>query len=286
MASATLNCMFDPETILERLGGIAHGAQLQGFGIDRPTLSKAARAGRIDRIRPGLFASPHLPDTVRHAASHGGALTCSGALRAHGIWVLADEGQAHVWVGRRGRAYEHEGCRCHSHYFRGPVPLGCVNVETALVHLFQCEGDESFFASLESALHLGRLTRPALLRIRAALPAYARWLVDFADASAESGLESLLRLRLHLLGLVLATQVTISGVGRADFVVGGRLIIEVDGRQNHDGQSRRHKDLVRDAAASALGYETLRFDYAQVVHDWPAVQAAILAALARLAELS
>ena len=43
----------------------------------------------------------------------------------------------------------------------------------------------------------------------------------------------------------------------------------------------RHKDLVRDAAASRLGYETLRFDYAQVVYDWASVQAAILAALHR-----
>lgn len=286
MPSATLSRMFDPETILDRLGGLAHGTRLQGFGIDRPTLSKATREGRIDRIRPGLFASPHLPDAIRHAASHGGALTCSSAPRAHGVWVLADEGQSHVWVGRRGRAYEHDGCRCHSHYFHGVVPLGRASVETALIHLFRCEGDESFFASLESALHLGRLTRPALLRIRAALPAYARWLVDFADPTAESGLESLLRLRLHLLGLVLAAQVLIAGVGRVDFVVDGRLIIEVDGRQNHDGPSQRHKDLVRDAAASALGYETLRFDYAQVVHDWPAVQTAILAALARLAELA
>ena len=37
--------------------------------------------------------------------------------------------------------------------------------------------------------------------------------------------------------------------------------------------------LVRDAAAARRGYRTLRFDYAQVVYDWPSVQAAILAAL-------
>ncbi len=44
----------------------------------------------------------------------------------------------------------------------------------------------------------------------------------------------------------------------------------------------RHKDLVRDAAASALGYETLHFDYSQIVFDWGSVQTAILAALTRL----
>lgn len=41
---------------------------------------------------------------------------------------------------------------------------------------------------------------------------------------------------------------------------------------------------MRDAAASVLGYETLRFDYAQIVHEWPSVEAAVVAALTRLRE--
>jgi very-short-patch-repair endonuclease len=75
----------------------------------------------------------------------------------------------------------------------------------------------------------------------------------------------------------------IQGVGKVDFVIAGRLILEADGKENHDGETKRHKDLVRDAAASRLGYQTLRFDYAQIVHDWLTVQAAVRGALARLA---
>lgn len=71
-------------------------------------------------------------------------------------------------------------------------------------------------------------------------------------------------------------------VGRVDFVIDGMLILEADGMENHDGGSHRHKDLRRDAAASAIGYETLRFDYALIVHDWPVVEAAIIAAISRL----
>ncbi|MFY9714433.1 MAG: DUF559 domain-containing protein [Microbacterium sp.] len=156
--------------------------------------------------------------------------------------------------------------------------------ETALIHLHRCEGDESFFASFESAWRMRKLSEAGRLRIRAALPAYARWLVDIARPDADSGLESLVRLRLHILGLLLECQIIVTGVGKVDFLIEGRLIIEIDGKENHDGPSRRHKDLVRDAAASALGLETLRFDYAQVIHDWPAVQAAIVAALARIRE--
>lgn len=65
-----------------------------------------------------------------------------------------------------------------------------------------------------------------------------------------------------------------SAFGVVDFLVDGRLIIEVDGRPNHDGVSLRHKDLVRDAEAAAQGCETLRFDCALVVRDWPRVQRA------------
>lgn len=122
------------------------------------------------------------------------------------------------------------------------------------------------------------------MRIRKALPAYARWLVDIGRSDADSGLESLVRLRLHMLGILVECQVLISGVGRVDFIIDGRLILEIDGRRNHDSASHRHKDLARDAAASARGMETLRFDFAQVVYDWSAVQTAIIAALARCRE--
>ncbi len=66
-----------------------------------------------------------------------------------------------------------------------------------------------------------------------------------------------------------------------DALIGDRVIVEVDGRENHDGASLRHKDLVRDANAAMWGYVTLRFDYVMVLHDWDLVERAILAALAR-----
>lgn len=64
----------------------------------------------------------------------------------------------------------------------------------------------------------------------------------------------------------------------------GRLILEADGKGNHEEPGLRHRDLVRDAAASALGYETLRFGYAQILHAWPTVEAAVVAAIIRLRE--
>jgi len=161
------------------------------------------------------------------------------------------------------------------------MSLGVADVEHALIHSYACHGDEFFFCAFESAWNKRLIGAAARSRIRAALPASARWLVDFAHRDSESGLESLVRLRLHLVGIECAAQVVVPGVGRVDFVIEGRVILEADGVQNHDGPSMRHKDLKRDGAASALGYESLHFDYAMIVHQWHTVLASIRAALAR-----
>lgn len=272
--------MLSAKDTITRLGGLAQGSHLQTIGFSRRALSRLVQRGEIERIRDGVFAVPPLDVDVRRAIEHGGALTCVSLLRSAGVWVLSDSKSIHVWLGN-GHRMAHRGCTCVSHYYRGRPPLGSAPLGTALLHLRRCEGDEAFFAAYESALQKGLLSSAARRRVRDGLPATARWLVDIARSDADSGLESLLRLRLHILGIRLQCQVSIDGVGRVDFVLGGRLILEVDGKLNHAGDMR-HKDLVRDAAASALGYETLRFDYAQVIHGWPQVQAAVLAAMSRL----
>jgi len=274
--------MLDPAVTITRLGGVARGEHLRPFGLTRSALARAVAAGRIRRIRSGVFAVPGAHRPTVEAAAHGGALTCGAALLLYGVWVLDENVPPHVWMGRSGRVHPHDSCRCVSHYFDGETRFGVADVETALLHLHRCAGDEAFFAAFESAWRRSLLSRAARIRIRDALPEGDRWLVDLARPDADSGLESLLRLRLHVLGIRLDCQMRIPGVGRVDFLIAGRLIIEVDGRENHDGPSLRHKDLRRDAAASALGYETLRFDYAQVLYEWPSVQAAILAALRRI----
>ena len=72
--------------------------------------------------------------------------------------------------------------------------------------------------------------------LRERLTESARWLVDFARTDAESGSSRSSGLRLHRLGLALRTQVAVPGVGRVDFIVGDRLILEVDGRNGHEDE--------------------------------------------------
>ncbi len=269
-------------TILAARDGIARGTELATYGWSRKRLSAAVHQQAIIRVRPGVFASRDAHEDVVIAAAHGGAVTCARALRLHRVWVLdVQDEHVHVWLGQGNRAHTHSGCHCVPHYRPGRLLLGIAPLEDALVHAFACHGSEFFFVAFESAWNLRLLSASARQRIRTALPRDARWLVDFARGDAQSGLESLLRLRLHLLGIAVQPQVEIGGVGRVDMVIEGCLILEADGRANHESAPKRHRDLVRDAAASQRGYETLRFDYAQIVHEWDAVVAAIIAAIVR-----
>ncbi|WP_341946120.1 type IV toxin-antitoxin system AbiEi family antitoxin domain-containing protein [Microbacterium sp. LWH11-1.2] len=273
--------MMDPAYLLARFGGVARGTTLQDYGCSRTRIAAAADAGEIRRVRQGVFALPKTDAGVLAAAAHGGSLTCAAALRAHGVWMLpAPNHEVHVWMGRSGRPHPHEGCSCTTHYSPGSAGLGLAPVVVCLIHAYRCLDEEAFFAAYESAWNKRLIGAHDRARIRRELPRAAGWLLDLARPDAESGLESLLRLRLHLHGIRLDCQVSIPGVGRVDFVVAGRIILEADGRENHT-HAKRHDDLRRDAAASALGFETLRFDYAMIVHDWPTVLAAIVPALGR-----
>ncbi|PKQ36055.1 MAG: hypothetical protein CVT61_02740 [Actinobacteria bacterium HGW-Actinobacteria-11] len=262
-------------------GGVVRGTLLQRYGITRRMRADEVRAGALVRVRPGVFAVPTADLSLQEAAAHGGALTCTHALRLHGIWVLSADGPPHVWLGGNGRVH-HADCECVGHYDAGRAGVGLAPLEEVLIHVYRCAGDEVFFAALESALTQRKISSAARQRIRRRLPARAHWLVDLARSDADSGLESLLRLRLHLSGITLECQVRIPTVGKVDFVLDGLLILEADGKGNHEAPGHRHRDLVRDAAASVLGYETLRFDYAQIVHAWPTVEAAVIAAILRL----
>lgn len=252
---------------------------MRAVGVSPRDLQHAITTGTLIRPRRGCYAIVTLQPEARTALAHGGVLCCASALRLHNVWLLDSEEAVHVWLGPNARAHRHPNCTCRAHRDRGRASGWQVSLTHALVQVLGCLGEESFFAALESALRKRLLTRSELVELRHALPAVHRWLVDFARRDADSGLESLIRLRLHRLGIAVVTQVKIAGVGIVDFVIGDRLIIEADG-DTHSGENNRHRDLMRDARAAALGFVALRFDYAQIIHDWETVEAAILGAIA------
>lgn len=268
------------------LGGVARIADLRSSGADRGDIDRAVRAGALLRLRRGWYGSPGASPALAAAVSHGGALGCVSVLQDEALWILGEHHHVHVAMRSNGHSLPHPECSCVLHWNAVPQSGGRVSLRTALAQALGCVGAEEFFVALESAMRRRVIDRRELAALRADVPADRRWLIDLARWDADSGLESLLRLRVHVLGISLRSQVEIPGVGRVDFVLGDRLILEVDGRFNHEAPPKRHKDLVRDAVAAAHGFDTLRFDYALVVHDWPLVEGAILAKLERRLHLT
>lgn len=244
----------------------------------RGEIERLVRDGRLSHVRRGVYASTDACADVISAAAHGGALGCESAAQHLGLWVL-DTPELHVWMHGDRHQYRHEKtpCTCVAHWDDAPSGprFRLPSVPRVLMQIFRCRGHERFFVALESARRQGMIDASGLRWLRRVLNRIGRGLVAFSRADSDSGLESLLRLRLRGYGWSVATQVWIVGTGRVDLLIDGWLIVEADGRDNHEARPLRHKDLVRDANAASWGYTTLRFDYAMIIHDWDLVERAI-----------
>lgn len=142
-------------------------------------------------------------------------------------------------------------------------------MEIAVACAANCLGTEGLVVVLDSMLNK-RMIDMADAKSIVAASRYARLnLAERCDANSESGTESMIRLRLRAEGIQLRSQVVIPGVGRVDFLVGTRLIIEADSREHH--LAKYQVDRTRDRVATGLGYLVIRLTYEDVVDCWAVV---------------
>lgn len=278
---------------VHRRGGIAATHELLRDGHTSHQLTRATRSGEVLRVRQGHYACPELDEAQLQAYRVGGRLTGLAGAKAHGMWTpsfapidiqVSPDARAlrtrtdptkrlATRPDRRARVTWTDRRQPGTRSLAGPVD--CLRVA------IQNSSSRTSFAIVESALHKTVITRSEWRRLLGTLPPEQRSLLRRATRASESGGESLLLFDLLLNGLVVVQQITIAGVGRVDFLLGDRLIIEVDGYEFHSSRADFEEDRRRDAAASALGYRTLRFSHTQVERNDPIVIASIRAAVAR-----
>ncbi|MFT4306960.1 MAG: DUF559 domain-containing protein [Microbacterium sp.] len=234
--------------------------ELLAEGWTPKRLTAAVVDGRLVRARNGEYLHPDAdPDCVA-ACRTGGRLTCVSELARWGVFVL-DATALHVCHERgdsRHRPLPREIRRHRRRRARRPREDASVDLIEAFADAVRCQPPRAAIATLDSGLHLGLIDRRDLDRIFAQLPARSAALRRQLDARAESGSESLVRLILRAIGCEFEAQVRIDSVGRVDFVVEGRLIVECDSEGFHGSWDERRRDLRRDQAAAALGYATYR----------------------------
>jgi len=284
--------------VLKQLGGVADLSALVSAGASKRTVQRAAASGEIVRVRRGWYSLAAADSDIVRALRVGGRLACISACRKYGIWTPADA-RTHVSVTAQSNNLKapddahsartpadgtvlHWSCQDTAVSARARVP----SVVTALAEAVKCQPAEFGFAMVESAMHRGLLSEMARSELCRLVPVRCRSLVSRAGAASGSGTESLFAFRIAALGIHFHQQVGIGGVGQVDFVIGDRLIVEIDSEQHHGGLAQRKRDLARDAIAASLGFITLRFDYWQVMNDWATVEAAVLASVSRGDHLS
>ncbi len=262
--------------------------ELRRRGIDQHRQRALLDSGQLCYLRRGWYCSPGTPADVCAAGRVGGVLTCGPALRHHGVWVLTTTGPPHVRVPAQARALRSPAdSRRHLdaqrpatdreaivHWWGPPGQPSALlaDLSSALADFTRCADGPTAELSVDSVLHRRPDIRPFLIAAGIA--------IGRADGVCESGTET--RVWQHLRGrLPVARQVVIPGVGRVDFLIGDRLVIEVDSREHHERTPDYERDRQRDAHLSTLGYRVLRYTYRQVFEAWPEVEASIWAAVAR-----
>ena len=256
--------------------GVWRRCDLVREGVGIAGVRSAVRSRSLLRLRQGWYAEPqHDPDIVA-AVRAGGALSGLSLLRLAGVWTLPREKlDVRVSVSRAlpGNAEGVRLIRAGRGGFEGVAaadpPFDALRAAARLVPV------DELVAACDSLLNAGRCSVDELRGAFRGSAARLRRAVELADGRAQSGTESLARVRFGPLAVVVEPQCYVPGVGFADLRVGERLLVECDSRAYHDDDAHFTNDRRRDLACVALGFLVLRPTYADIVYRWAAFEAQV-----------
>lgn len=275
------------ENSLRRAGGISSSRDLLNAGVSGRQLRVALDEGRIRRVRRGLLALPDADVDRLIAARLGARLGGLSAASSYGLWDGWDS-RLHLVVPPNAGGVPppgEEGCRrvdgrvivVHWSDDRRGGSAWRVPVGRCLAQILHWHDVETAVATIESALTTKMLSVDHLPRLAAGLtPPVARVVLGLRPG-AQSGLETIVRLRLESLGFVVQAQASVTRVGHVDLrIVGTRVVIELDGYAFHSGRAEFTEDRRRDAEAASQGLVVLRFTADHVHHCWAWAERVIL----------
>jgi very-short-patch-repair endonuclease len=263
--------------------------ELLGLGHTQTSVRLAVGRKDIIRVRKGWYCLPSLAAPFQAAARVGGRLTCVSRAEVDGLWIPPGSHGLHVAV--RENACQLRSTRDYHQRLAaeagGPVVVHwnddgapdtrySTHLSSALLRSCTCLDAESAFILCESALFQRALSAEQWGGILHEVPEALRRQLARATSLSESGTESMFSLRSDVFGIQVRQQVRL-GPDRVDFLLGERLVVEIDSVAHHDPT----EDCKRDARLGVLGYRVLRFMYSQIVNDWPQVHAAVMAAISR-----
>ena len=291
------------EAVAMARGGTFTGTEAVALGSDPMMLRRYCLDGRATRLRRNAYV---LTDVWEKADTDGRArLTAQAILLGrpesvgshhtaamlHGLPLFNRPLQTHVlapvtrtWITRL----------LHVHPGRDQVIPTVVDgflvvpIEVALAQGASSDLLSHAVVPLDAALHR-RVVRRAQVRNATGPdvdPAITMKVLSLADDACESVGETRTRILLRDLGFKVDSQVDIRDradrlVGRVDFLVEGKVIVEFDGAVKYDGATGREalvSEKVREDALRALGYRIVRIMWDDL-NDPAAIRAKVLQAL-------
>jgi hypothetical protein len=285
-------------SLMRRHDNVASRLTLRNAGIPARAIDAAVAIGLISCLRRGYYAGAAADLDQRRAGILGGRLTCVSILRRQGIWAGHDP-RLHVQLGRSaspehraavsllGRdpserrtsgQFEADAGTARIHWSRPGThtllrPEGSTEWRESTLDSLRlamtCMDEENALAAVDSALRLGRITHDDLDDLFEALPERLRALRALIDPRADSGQESIVRLRLIRAGFRVEPQVPVPGSSALDLLIEGLVGLEIDSREWHGDDEQIKFDFDKTLRSQESGTPCLRILYWHVFHDWP-----------------
>jgi len=295
--SGSLDCMTELPPSLAAIARAHQGLVIRQHTRARhvsPTLVAAAvRSGTLHRLRPGVLVDASVWEATapsdryalevrgvllgrpRWLASHHAALALHG-LPLYGVDTNVVDVVADVSTSKkRSGVHVHVATEAQRPLIKDPLTQA-VSVPDACVATAADHGFEAAVVAMDAALKRGMTTLAALSAsleqsgVRYGMRR-ARAAVRAADPTCESPGETRTRLILVEAGLDVRSQVSLSDdegfIGRVDFLVGDRVVVEFDGAVKYDGiegrralmAEKRREERLRDA-----GFRVVRLTWADL----------------------
>jgi very-short-patch-repair endonuclease len=278
----------DPPEFVARLGGIAHRRALYEAGASRETVRASLRRSELVAVRRDWVATPTCPTALRRAVQIGARLTCLSAAAHLELWMIGD-GRFHVAAPPTASRLALTSATTGPppelvHWAAPPVSVttrvAIDPIENVLAAVARCQPHENAVAVIDSALNRKLVHRAQLVELAAKIGGRFAETVADPDGRADSGLETLPRLRLARRGVVMVPQARLDG-HRVDGLIGDRLVLQFDGDRFHSTKEQRRRDREEDARLVLQGYAVLRYGFEDVMHHWERTEAQILSAMAQ-----
>ncbi|KAB1643528.1 type IV toxin-antitoxin system AbiEi family antitoxin domain-containing protein [Gulosibacter chungangensis] len=270
--------------VFSRYHGVLRRQDFQTEGISEAEVRRLKRSGFLLNIRQGWYKCSQVPvdPIIEASVKHRCAYSGSPALALHGAWNLNEE-----------RAYLRAARQEHRHDIGKVIVLPQANdryvpvsaavdpipqaFEVALTRL----PEPQFIVVADSLANRKLLSVNDMQEIAARYPKDIQARTARVNHLADSGSESQMRLWLESQNLSFVQQYEWAERRYSDFLVGRRLIIEIDSLQHHGSIEAQQNDYFRDQYLIAQGYLVFRLTYTDIVRNWSVVSRRLKAIIAR-----